>query len=51
MAETKYINSFRVSTPEPSIADFEPQSMSEADGLAHISRPKALQPGRRVSSA
>ncbi|EEB89260.1 hypothetical protein MPER_12661, partial [Moniliophthora perniciosa FA553] len=37
IAETKYINSFRLSTPEPSIADFEPPEPK--DGRPYISRP------------
>ncbi|KAI0319045.1 hypothetical protein OF83DRAFT_1170563 [Amylostereum chailletii] len=52
IAETKYVMSFRLSTPEPSIADFEPpgrmSSNREIDGNPRISRPKALgSPQRR----
>ncbi|KAI0275250.1 hypothetical protein BC834DRAFT_815275 [Gloeopeniophorella convolvens] len=42
IAETKYISSFRVSTPEPSIADLVPAPASDTEGIAHISRPRAL---------
>ncbi|KAF9270732.1 hypothetical protein L218DRAFT_952811 [Marasmius fiardii PR-910] len=40
IAETKYINSFKLSTPEPSLmTDFEPSS-SRDGSHPHISRPK-----------
>jgi calcium permeable stress-gated cation channel len=45
MAETRYIASFRISTPDPSIATYEPpipQVTSENDGRPVISRPKPL---------
>ncbi|KAI0041903.1 hypothetical protein FA95DRAFT_1610643, partial [Auriscalpium vulgare] len=42
IAETKYISSFRVSTPEPSIADMDPPPASESDGRPNISRPMPL---------
>ncbi|KAL0068549.1 hypothetical protein AAF712_004264 [Marasmius tenuissimus] len=38
IAETKYINSFKLSTPEPSLADFEP-SPPRDDSRPYISRP------------
>ena len=45
MAETRYIASFRMSTPEPSIADFEVQPLGMASGVParpEISRPMPL---------
>lgn len=42
IAETKYISSFRVTTPEPSIADFNPAPVSDTEGIAFISRPRVL---------
>ncbi|KAN0102356.1 hypothetical protein V8E52_012028 [Russula decolorans] len=42
IAETKYISSFRVTTPEPSIADFNPAPVSDSEGIAFISRPRLL---------
>ncbi|KAI0066505.1 hypothetical protein BV25DRAFT_1820469 [Artomyces pyxidatus] len=42
IAETRYISSFRVSTPEPSIADLQPPQSIETEGLSHISRPRPL---------
>ncbi|KAJ7597412.1 hypothetical protein C8J56DRAFT_920009 [Mycena floridula] len=40
IAETRYINSFKLSTPDPSIADFQPSPQDST--RLHISRPKAL---------
>ena len=46
IAETKYIQSFRLSTPDPSIADWEPPVAPHADPgnsmRPEISRPKPL---------
>ena len=45
MAETRYIASFRMSTPDPSIADFEIQPLATASGVParpEISRPMPL---------
>jgi calcium permeable stress-gated cation channel len=42
IAETRYIISFRLSTPEPSIADFEPPMILENKDRPQISRPRAL---------
>ncbi|EMD41861.1 hypothetical protein CERSUDRAFT_120777 [Gelatoporia subvermispora B] len=47
IAETKYINSFRLTTPDPSIADFEPsvplpQEDPDLTSKPPISRPKPL---------
>lgn len=42
IAETRYINSFRISTPDPSIVDLQPQS-PEPEGRPYISRPLPLQ--------
>lgn len=47
IAETRYISSFRLSTPEPSIADLQPAPVSDTEGIPYISRPKALN-GTRV---
>ena len=44
VAETRYISSFKISTPDPSIADLEvhvPHAPEEAP-RPHISRPRAL---------
>lgn len=41
IAETRYISSFRLTTPDPSIADYEPQPPQDPN-RPHISRPKAL---------
>ncbi|THV01445.1 hypothetical protein K435DRAFT_750308 [Dendrothele bispora CBS 962.96] len=41
IAEAKYINSFRLTTPDPSIADFEPPEPRDPD-RPYISRPKPL---------
>jgi len=41
IAETKYINSFRLTTPDPSIADFEPPEPQDPN-RPYISRPKPL---------
>lgn len=42
IAETKYISSFRVTTPEPSIADLNPAPGRDSEGIAYISRPRVL---------
>ncbi|KAA1467838.1 hypothetical protein DENSPDRAFT_770262 [Dentipellis sp. KUC8613] len=42
IAETRYISSFRLSTPDPSIADLITAPATETEGLPHISRPRAL---------
>ena len=45
VAETKYIHSFRLSTPDPSIADWEPPVPPQEEPLQSrpsISRPKPL---------
>jgi calcium permeable stress-gated cation channel len=42
IAETKYISSFRITTPEPSIADFNPAPATDTEGIAYISRPRLL---------
>ncbi|THH13010.1 hypothetical protein EW146_g7167 [Bondarzewia mesenterica] len=42
IAETKYISSFRLTTPDPSIADLNPVPTSDTEGLSYISRPRAL---------
>ncbi|KAF5374939.1 hypothetical protein D9758_000569 [Tetrapyrgos nigripes] len=48
IAETKYINSFRLTTPEPSIADFEPPEPQDPN-RPYISRPKPLGGNARRS--
>lgn len=43
IAEARYVQSFRLSTPDPSIADFQLPPVPEKDGdRPIISRPKAL---------
>ena len=42
IAETKYISSFRITTPEPSIADLNPTPGRDSEGIAYISRPRVL---------
>jgi hypothetical protein len=42
IAETRYISSFKLSTPEPSIADFQPQPPPADPNRPQISRPRAL---------
>ncbi|KAI9511899.1 hypothetical protein F5148DRAFT_974431 [Russula earlei] len=42
IAETKYISSFRITTPEPSIADLNPPPTRDSEGIAYISRPRVL---------
>ncbi|OJA12346.1 hypothetical protein AZE42_02784 [Rhizopogon vesiculosus] len=45
IAETRYISSFKISTPDPSIADLEipvPHPSEELPPRLHISRPRAL---------
>ncbi|KAH9178520.1 hypothetical protein EDB89DRAFT_1926998 [Lactarius sanguifluus] len=53
IAETKYITSFRITTPDPSLVELNAPA-SDTDGIAYISRPKVLsganarrQAGRR----
>ncbi|KAF8183820.1 hypothetical protein K438DRAFT_1838672 [Mycena galopus ATCC 62051] len=43
IAETRYISSFRLTTPDPSIADFEPPSLRDSDGRPYISHPQPLR--------
>ncbi|KAJ7802228.1 hypothetical protein B0H14DRAFT_3092290 [Mycena olivaceomarginata] len=44
IAETRYISSFRLSTPDPSIADFEPPAPQDgSDGRPYISHPQPLR--------
>lgn len=52
IAETKYIQSFRLSTPDPSIADYQPAlpPISEDPAKPEISRPRPLA-GSTVSDA
>lgn len=45
VAETRYISSFKISTPDPSIADLEilaPSGSEETPSRPHIGRPRAL---------
>lgn len=45
VAETRYISSFKVSTPDPSIADLQilaPSGSEESPSRPHIGRPRAL---------
>lgn len=42
IAEARYITSFRLSTPDPSIADFELPPIPESKDRPYISRPRAL---------
>ncbi|KAH8992407.1 hypothetical protein EDB92DRAFT_1857796 [Lactarius akahatsu] len=53
IAETKYITSFRITTPDPSLVELNAPA-GDTDGIAYISRPKVLgganarrQAGRR----
>lgn len=49
IAEARYISSFRITTPDPSIADFEPPLPPPKDATRpYISRPLPLVPGTRV---
>ncbi|KIK70577.1 hypothetical protein GYMLUDRAFT_148994 [Collybiopsis luxurians FD-317 M1] len=41
IAETRYINSFRLTTPDPSLADWEPKA-TEDPSRPYISRPRPL---------
>ncbi|KAJ7353421.1 hypothetical protein DFH08DRAFT_856840 [Mycena albidolilacea] len=44
IAETRYISSFKLSTPDPSIADFEPPTPQDgSDGRPYISHPQPLR--------
>jgi hypothetical protein len=54
IAETKYISSFRITTPDPSLLDLNAAPPGDTDGIAYISRPRVLggtaartQAGRR----
>ena len=56
IAETRYITSFKKSTPDPSIADLElpipetiPEHPAEDNGKPLISRPRPLNGTARVS--
>jgi calcium permeable stress-gated cation channel len=49
IAETRYINSFRLTTPEPSIADYQPPKQDSQK--PHISLPKKLSAQRRANPA
>ncbi|KAF5392490.1 hypothetical protein D9757_002324 [Collybiopsis confluens] len=48
IAETRYINSFRLTTPDPSLADWEPKA-SEDPARPYISRPRPLGLSRERS--
>lgn len=51
VAETKYISSFRITTPDPSLLDLNAAPPGDSDGIAYISRPRVLGGGtaaRRV---
>lgn len=47
IAEARYINSFRLTTPDPSLADWEPR-VPEDPSRPYISRPKPLGLGKAV---
>ncbi|KAF8807999.1 hypothetical protein BYT27DRAFT_7190091 [Phlegmacium glaucopus] len=47
IAETKYISSFRVTTPDPSVLDFVPTPPPTVPSRPHISRPLPLSPQQR----
>ena len=49
IAETKYISSFRVTTPDPSVLDFTLNLPPASDNRPYISRPLPLAPPRRRS--
>ncbi|KAJ3936119.1 MAG: hypothetical protein NXY57DRAFT_886512 [Lentinula lateritia] len=49
IAETRYINSFRLTTPDPSLADWEP-SAPEDSSRPYISRPRPLGLNKPVFS-
>jgi hypothetical protein len=42
IAETKYISSFRITTPDPSLLDLNAAPPGDSDGIAYISRPRVL---------
>ena len=42
IAETRYISSFRLTTPDPSIADLQPRPPPEEPTRPYISRPRVL---------
>lgn len=46
IAETRYISSFRLTTPDPSIADYQPPSLGDR-ARPYISRPLPLATGSR----
>lgn len=48
IAETRYISSFRLSTPDPSIADFQAPPVPPKDNRPYISRPLPLGPAQKV---
>jgi len=48
IAETRYISSFRLTTPDPSIIDYQPPAQDPA--RPYISRPLPLATGSRVRS-
>lgn len=50
IAETQYIRSFRLTTPDPSIADWEPPAVADTS-RPYISRPKALDRSQRRKRA
>ncbi|KAL1737393.1 hypothetical protein EV714DRAFT_278873 [Schizophyllum commune] len=50
IAETRYIKSFRISTPDPSIVDLQPQP-PEPEGRPYISRPLPLRGSQRYRGA
>ncbi|KAK7055165.1 MPN domain-containing protein [Favolaschia claudopus] len=43
IAETRYISSFRLTTPDPSIADFQLTTQTETEGRPYISHPQPLR--------
>ncbi len=49
IAETQYISSFRVTTPDPSVLDFAPALPPTDPSRPYISRPLPLAPQRRQS--
>ncbi|KAL0951690.1 hypothetical protein HGRIS_008366 [Hohenbuehelia grisea] len=59
IAETRYISSFTLTTPDPSVLDFEPALVPQADDRPYISRPlplggpakKRTRRGRRANPA
>lgn len=43
IAETRYISSFRLTTPDPSLADWEPPQVPQDPNRPQISRPRPLR--------